>query len=207
MPIHPKPLPQSTLDALQRGLAQTRGVAAMPAMPAIAMNLTSAHAAHWPDGLPQETFNLGLDAVVAKRGLGAAEATGWHVLLGAAGRNPTVSAELHSAAGGDTFSGLHFGPFGARALDAFRAAEAHPTVRGGDYVPRMLRVPALFVVALWLKHQGGGDDIVIPLEPVPPGLTAGRHYTAAEFADELHTLSLTMGAAPPPSGQQGPHAP
>lgn len=204
MPILPKPLPHTALDALQRGIAQTRG---LPGAPAAPMLLASGHAAHWTDGLPQESFHLGLDDVTAQRGLDAARPTGWHVLLGAPSELPSVAADLHAADGGHNFAGLHFGPFVGRSLDAFRAAEAHPTVRGAEYEPRLLRVPALFVTALWLKPRAAGADIVIPLDPAPSGLVVGRHYTATEFMNELATLGRAMGAAPPSPSPTSPHAP
>ena len=55
----------------------------------------------------------------------------------------------------------------------------------GNYEVRMLRVPALYVVALWLKDLDGDDDLIVPLVPAPAFLEAGRAYREAEFLDTL----------------------
>ncbi len=197
MSIKPSQPPSEAVNSLQGGLGQMR--AAPGAAPAGAFDaaFSSGHESHWDDGLPHQAFNLGLDAVQAGRGVDAAQAVGWRFLLGQPAEHPTVAAEVADAGGQHEFSGLNRGPFVGQTLSAMKQAEQVEEVKNGDYEPRLLRVPALYVVALWLKERTTGKDIVIPLDPAPPNLTPGRHYTADEFAAELAEMSARMPAPPP----------
>jgi len=58
-------------------------------------------------------------------------------------------------------------------------------VRDGKVEARLIRVPALYVMALWLKDLDGDDDVVVPMAPAPPFLEANRPYTEREFLKAL----------------------
>jgi hypothetical protein len=65
------------------------------------------------------------------------------------------------------------------------AAEQHPATRESSYAVRLIRVPPLYVMALWLSDERGGDDLVMPMPPTPPYLEAGRPYRGDEFPNLL----------------------
>jgi hypothetical protein len=44
-------------------------------------------------------------------------------------------------------------------------------------------------MALWLKPDSGTGDIIYPLAPAPPGLQAGRSYSAADFISAILPLA------------------
>jgi hypothetical protein len=46
-------------------------------------------------------------------------------------------------------------------------------------------MPALYIMALWLKDLRGSDDRLLPMPPAPRFLRAGRFYAAAEFTGLL----------------------
>jgi hypothetical protein len=48
-----------------------------------------------------------------------------------------------------------------------------------------VRIPALYVMALWLKDLDGDDDVVVPMAPAPSFLEANRPYTEREFLKAL----------------------
>jgi hypothetical protein len=73
------------------------------------------------------------------------------------------------------------GPFVHSTVDALRAAEALEPVRDADFELRLLRVPALNLLVLWL-HTAEGEDLFIPLEPAPHPFDARRSYPEPEFA-------------------------
>ena len=50
---------------------------------------------------------------------------------------------------------------------------------------RIVRIPALYVMALWLKDLDGDDDVVVPMAPAPPYLEANRPYTEQKFLKAL----------------------
>jgi len=78
---------------------------------------------------------------------------------------------------------------------AIEAAEHLPEVEAGNYELAVLRVPALYVIALWLKGTGAKppDDIFIPLEPAPTGLTGGERVSARDFNAALVALKAERG--------------
>ena len=43
-----------------------------------------------------------------------------------------------------------------------------------------MRIPALYLMALWL-HGDGPNDCVLPLPPAPPYLEAGKRYSVKDF--------------------------
>jgi hypothetical protein len=51
-------------------------------------------------------------------------------------------------------------------------------------------VPALYVLALWLRDEedGGGGDLFVPLAPSPLPLQAGERMPAAAFEAALQQL-------------------
>lgn len=197
MSIKPSSPPSEALNSLQNGLGQIRTMPGAAPARGFAAALSDGHEPHWDEGLPHQAYNLGLDAINSGQGLAAAQPVGWRFLLGQPSQDPTVAAEVSHASGQHEFAGLNRGPFVAQTLSAMKKAELDSEVRDGDFEPRLLRVPALYVVALWLKERTTGKDILIPLDPAPPSLTPGRHYTANEFMAELNALSArTTGLAP-----------
>jgi hypothetical protein len=58
-------------------------------------------------------------------------------------------------------------------------------------------------MALWLKNERGGADVLIPLDPTPAALEAGRKYAPAEIHPLLAEaararLAFDDGDEPPP---------
>jgi hypothetical protein len=121
--------------------------------------------------------------------------TGWRFLLGpaparvgeaadpelpAGGSKAVVSAaETVLTADGWTFAHFHGGPYVASAVRALGQAESLALL----YQPRLLSVPELYMVTLWLHTACDADaaagfpdacDLLIPLAPAPPGIAAHR---------------------------------
>src|SRR5258706_15903816 len=91
MAITTSQAPSSAVNALRTGMGQIRGVPEMRAGEA----LSAGHAAQWDEGLPHETYHLGLDAAAKGRGLEAARPVGWRFLLGQPSEAPALAAEVH----------------------------------------------------------------------------------------------------------------
>jgi hypothetical protein len=66
------------------------------------------------------------------------------------------------------------------ALDRARSA-----VTTGSFELRVLRIPALYVMALWLHGESGNRDVVIPMAPTHHLLEPGRAYEGGEFTSTL----------------------
>jgi hypothetical protein len=143
---------------------------------------------------PQRAFALGLDALAESQPLAqAAQPTGWRFLIEEA-RNPVAAAEVHDSTRAAVPAQVTRGAFVQSMADGLRQAEDLPPVREASFESRMLRIPALHVVAIWL-HADGRDDVVVPLDPAPPPLEAGRSYAEPEFVEVASGMAREALAA------------
>jgi len=133
-----------------------------------------------------DVYQLTLEQLAAGAGLEAAAVVGQRFLVLDRDR-AIASAELFGA-GADSVVATE-GPFVLGTVEAIEAAEADPQLADGRYELRLLRVPAIALVALWLKDDDGGPGAVAPLRPVPPPLEAGRRYAPAEIMPLLATMA------------------
>jgi hypothetical protein len=141
---------------------------------------------------PHDVYTLGLDALASGAGLEAAEPVGQRVLLMRA-EEAVATAELADPSAGEGLSTTE-GPFTESTAATIAAVESWPQVAEGDYELRLLRVPAVYLMALWLKDRSGGDDLLVPLDPAPAGLEAGRGYGVSELLGELRELAASRAA-------------
>ncbi len=99
---------------------------------------------------------------------------------------------------GWAFSHFFEGPYIASTELALRQAEA----AAQPHQPRLLSVPELYMLTLWLHGDPTADgasgaplatDLLVPLAPAPPGIAAHRPYRAADLLP-----MLTLRTAPSP---------
>jgi hypothetical protein len=135
---------------------------------------------------PHAVYNLGLADLVKPGVLADAPMTAWRYLVeeaGAAVASAEVGVDAKGAVRG--LDHVNEGPFVKATAAAQKAAAKLPQVRDGKVEARVIRVSALYVMALWLKDLDGDDDVVIPMAPAPPFLEANRPYTEREFLKAL----------------------
>ena len=147
---------------------------------------------------PHPVYVAGLDDLADGKLLAAAKQTGWRYLLvhgDAAVGEAELSAETRAPRGAKSgrskepqFLGLTHGPFAAATIDALHAAERLPQIEKADYELRLLKVPAVYLVALWL--HSGSEDILIPLGQPPAKLKKNRPYTEAGIIRALRATAL-----------------
>ncbi|MBH5333748.1 hypothetical protein IHE55_02575 [Streptomyces pactum] len=110
---------------------------------------------------------------------------GWRFLIRCGGRSVAV-AEAVVTADGWAFSRFSEGPYVKSTEQALAQAESLPTA----YQPRLLSVPELYMLTLWLHGDTAADpaagspapgDPLVPLAPAPPGIAAYRPYRAADL--------------------------
>jgi hypothetical protein len=113
----------------------------------------------------------------------SAELSGWRYILLDEER-ALAAAEVRPRRGkkGVRFTGLNTGAFVESTVRGVAAAEELEEVRESDYEFRLLNIPSLYVVALWLH---GRSDIFIPLPPTPRWLAPYSVYSAEELVEVL----------------------
>jgi len=127
---------------------------------------------------PHEVYSLGL-ADAADGDLWKAKKTAWRYLV-MQGNRAVAAAELSDAAGGTpVFTHLNTGPFVHGTKQAIAQAETLKVVAEHNFVVRLLAIPALSVLALWL--HGENQDLLCPMPPTDSHLTANQWYSPAEF--------------------------
>jgi hypothetical protein len=183
MPVRFPSPPQEPDQAIESGLSEIR-TAAQPAADTRFAELVSFSDKRYP----HEIFSARLDDLRKGQGVASAQPEGWRYLLGSA---PTLtSAEVARSTDSDEylFLGVNSGPFNESFEKALANVSGDDRVRNGDFECRVLRVNALYLVALWLHTKASGEDLFVPLAPTFSPFVAGRVYPVREF-DELLTTA------------------
>lgn len=154
---------------------------------------------------PHPVYELSRDAVARGAGLEAARRTHVRYLL-LSGADAAAAAEIPAgpadAQGGTAESlaahvGVNEGPFARSTLAAIRAVEADPALQAAGFELRLLRVSALHLVALWLHAGGAAErDRLVPLDPAPSEVPAGRGYEPMDLLAALRPRAIAQARHP-----------
>ena len=139
-------------------------------------------------------FILNKDDVLQMKSLNASRLAGWrYILEPAASTQPSgvvkAAAEVTQVGGAFRFSHLQHGWLGDAMTRAISAAADAPAVANGTYEPRALRIPSLYVEALWLKDQAADDDLVMAIASPLSDILRVELYSVNEFLSRLRTLA------------------
>ncbi len=129
-------------------------------------------------------------------GLPCARLTGWRFLV-RGGDRAVAAAEAALTPKGWVFSHFSGGPYLASTERALAQAEQ----LSAAYQARLLSIPGLYMLCLWLHGEpADGDDaqpapadVLIPLSPAPPGIVAQRPY---RITDLLPLLAGRLNRTP-----------
>ncbi len=134
---------------------------------------------------PHQVFNLTLEDARAGKSIERARSSGWRYLLSVDDR-VVASAETESRKGArHAFSHVNSGPFVAGTVEALAVAERVADEQEGELELRLIHVPALYLMSVWLHPSGDGDSVFVPIAPAPSGFEPNRVYTSEEFASRL----------------------
>lgn len=149
--------------------------------------LRSASARSVAISTPHRIAVLGLNHIHAGMSLrSAVREKGWRFLvLNGDKVVATVNSSI-SGKGKHGFSNITDGPFVSGTERAIRRAELLEAVQKGRFELRLLQVPAIHVVALWLRNLEHDDDLIMPVSPAPEPL---RPYHALSTRDFVAVLS------------------
>jgi hypothetical protein len=188
MPLH---VPSAPAPALRSVLAALGSPSAVQA--------TDAPFLSTPEGPLTPEYPLPvhrLDPVPSRGGLPQARLTGWRFLIRAADR-VVAAADTVLTPDGWAFSHFSEGPYLTSTERALHQSEP----MADAYQPRLLSIPGLYMLTLWLHRDiAGGDDaqpsptdVLVPLAPAPPGIAAHRPHAVTDL---LQVLSHRLTPAP-----------
>jgi hypothetical protein len=144
---------------------------------------------------PHEVFVLGLDDLASDRPLERARPVGWRYLVQDGDRVIAAAESTVDPETGDhVFSSFNEGPFVTSTAAAFAVVKADRDVVSDRFEPRLLHVPALHAMALWLHAADGADDRLVPLSPFPLEVSTGEAVPASELVRRLAELAGRTGA-------------
>jgi hypothetical protein len=179
VPIDTPQLPPEAVDAVRRAVAAT---GRFPRRRRGELSLTS----------PHRIFEATLEGLAGDdRLVDAAELVGWRALLEEDGR-VVAAVEVPTAQRGPAGAVVNRGSFAQSTLTALATAERQELVASERVELRLLRVNALYVVALWLHAAEAGADIFVPLAPAPAPLRAETAYESAPFEKEVSELARSV---------------
>ncbi|MFR0353996.1 hypothetical protein [Streptomyces sediminimaris] len=122
-------------------------------------------------------------------GASATRLAGWRFLI-RCGERAVAAADTVLTPDGWAFQRFFEGPYIASTERALRQAESMQQ----PYQPRLLSVPGLYMLTLWLHGDPTADgatghpaatDLLVPLAPAPPGIAAHRPHRVAELLPVL----------------------
>lgn len=147
---------------------------------------------------PHQVFTLGLSDLLAGNGLNTMRPTGWRYLI-QDGDNALAAAEAVSTGAGDehVFSTFNEGPFVASTAAALKSVQGLPQVAAGSFEPRLLHVPAIHAMGLWLHNAEAGNDLVVPLAPSPIDSPAGQAIPIAQYLQEVAAKAAAVASVGP----------
>jgi hypothetical protein len=139
---------------------------------------------------PHAVYDLRADAIAHGDGLASAKASGFRYLIGTGGATVAAAEVLADANGNATLlANVNHGPYVEATARALAQVATLSAVGAGSYEVRLLRFSAIGLMALWLKPDAGGADIIYPLAPAPDGLQAERAYSVDEFLQAIVPLA------------------
>ncbi|KPC59492.1 hypothetical protein [Streptomyces chattanoogensis] len=182
MPLHLPPAPAPALRSVLAALGSPTAVREAPA---------SALRAHQGPLSPDHPLPVHIwDDVSRAGGPPRTRLTGWRFLV-RSGERAVAAAEAMLTADGWTFSHFCGGPYVGATEQALQQAES----LAAPYQPRLLSVPELYMLTLWLHHDTASDgatglpapgDLLVPLAPAPPGIAPHRPQRVADLLPRLH---------------------
>ncbi|WP_330456585.1 hypothetical protein OIB37_06585 [Streptomyces sp. NBC_00820] len=180
MPLHVPPAPAPALRSVLTALGSPTAVREA--------RTPSLRAAQGPVNAELPLAVHTLDRITPQ-GLSATRLTGWRFLI-RCGERAVAAADTMLTPDGWAFSHFFEGPYITSTERALEQAEAVQQ----PYQPRLLSVPGLYMLTLWLHGDATADpaeghpadtDLLIPLAPAPPGIFAHRPHRVSELLPVL----------------------
>jgi hypothetical protein len=188
MPLHVPPAPAPALRSVLTALGSPTAV-----REARTPSLRAAQGPTTPE-LPLPVHVLDR---ITPEGQAVTRLAGWRFLI-RSGDRAVAAAETRLTPDGWTFAYFFEGPYLASTERAVRQAES----TAQPYQARLLSVPGLYMLTLWLHGDCASDgtgghpaatDLLVPLAPAPPGIAAHRPHRVGEL---LPLLTLRVTPAP-----------
>jgi hypothetical protein len=131
---------------------------------------------------PLPIYTLGMDELTSKS-LNNAQIKGWQYVA-FQDDEPVGGAELDINEDSELrFSNLNSSPYNIESVRMIMEAEQSDIVIEKDFEARLLKIPDLYVIAVWLHNEE--EDILIPLLPTNENLESNKMYSPETLFEDL----------------------
>ena len=141
---------------------------------------------------PMAVVYLSRDDLRGDKGIDGVQPAAWRQLVRLGGEPVGLSDVVVDPSEGPQFTQLNYGPFVKSVADVVARPERSVDTFNGQV--RMLEIPALYTVALW--YDGPKENLVIPLDPAPEPLDAGREYPVDDFLEIVRRMARDATPGP-----------
>ena len=189
MPIRLAESSQLAVEKIEAALSQLAGMAtadAVPLPPLASVGLSA----------PHRVFTIGLQTLL-DRGLEGATPLSLRYLV-LSGNEPVASAEVFLDPTGQPTELAHLNQsrYVQETAKTLASIEARSEFQSNSFELRLLRIPGIHVIALWLKDEAGQRDILFPLEPGPAELRSPEPREAPDFIAVAQDLARRVLGLP-----------
>lgn len=137
---------------------------------------------------PHRVYTATPTDVLAGSILASATEDSWRYLVIRNDDDVVAAVEVTSRDGGPMeLAHINEGPFVVGTVAAIAIAEEQLENDPNDFELRLLRIPSLYLMALWL-HADNSDEL-ITIAPAPPGLRANEVIGEAQLTGALRPLA------------------
>ncbi|MFL5754048.1 MAG: hypothetical protein ACJ76F_11620 [Bacteroidia bacterium] len=135
--------------------------------------------------VPHKVYHLNSKDIIYEKGLRCALLNGKQYLL-LLGENVIGSAEIVNVYGNEKSIRLNFGSFYRSLAEVISLVEEHQTA--GDYEFNILKIPSIYVIAVWLRSVN--KNLFIPFGNIPKEYQPLKLYNEEDFLRPAKRLSL-----------------
>jgi hypothetical protein len=137
--------------------------------------------------LPHAVYFAQLGHVRAGAGLQYARPVAWRYFVKSSVDETLALAEINiERKGTHRFSSLHIISHGRDHYELLKSIAQQANDRGA-YAFRLLRIPSIYVLAVWLRSERRGYDVIVPLVPNQHFLINQHFYPRREFEERIQS--------------------
>ncbi len=119
------------------------------------------------DWHPHKVYTVDLQDIIDGKKISDARQISWRYLIEEEGQTSFAAEVYHNGSPekAHSFASINRGPFVQSTVDAIKKLEQDSDIKKGEYEIHVMRIPELYVMALWLRGINGSKDILIPIAP------------------------------------------
>jgi hypothetical protein len=145
-------------------------------------------------GQPHQVYYISPNSLVHEGSLTSARAVAWRNVQYAFGGSVAKEVDTALDATNTQVTSVNQGPYSSVPSEQIEALKKREQDGDENFEIRILRIPEVYLVALWLHSFK--SDIIIPVAPTPPNFVAGRDYTPAQLGESLSSVASSLSQQP-----------